>query len=135
MLGMAWRDRGIEGVFNGYKTKGKKIQKKFTRDSPLTSSTKGVAREMNAILSHFLLANIFLFFSWLCLQYCHYHMQMGKTLRNANVCRRRERFVELPTLTFPAYYEMLMYAVHRKRFGELSTLTFSSYITEKHSII
>ena len=112
MLAMAWRDRGIEGIFNGYKTKGKKIQKKFTRDPPLTSSTKRVAREMNAILRHFLLANIFLFFSWLCLQYCHYHMQMGKTLRNANVCSTQETFWR--TLDFNFFF-----LYHRKTFDHI----------------
>ena len=52
----------------------------------------------------FSISKHFPFFSWLCLQYCHYHIQMGKTLRNANVCSTH--FVELPTLTFSAYFPL-----------------------------
>ena len=43
-----------------------------------------------------------MFFSWLCLQYCHNHnhMQMGNALRNANVCSTQGTFCRTSDFNF-----------------------------------
>ena len=46
----------------------------------------------------------YIFFSWLCLQYCHNHMQMGNALPNANICSTQGTFCRTSDFNFNFFY-------------------------------
>ena len=46
----------------------------------------------------------YIFFSWLCIQYCHNHMQIGNALPNANVCSTQGTFCRTFDCNFNFFY-------------------------------